>query len=146
MIKARRGEEAISSVSAPYLIAEMLGQAVEALGGLRDRAVLEIGSGGYNASLLRELVGPVGSVTTVDIDPQVTDRASACLARAGYNGDSFLQVLFDVLEDVGVCLLLPLGEVGPVCHVGRFGVGDVLVNLGDPANGDEAAFLLAGQF
>ncbi|MFC4049047.1 methyltransferase, FxLD system [Actinomadura syzygii] len=85
VITARRGEEAVSSVSAPYLIAEMLGQAVEALGGLKGRAVLEVGSGGYNASLLRELVGPTGSVTTVDIDPEVTDRAASCLERAGYN-------------------------------------------------------------
>ncbi|WP_312874250.1 methyltransferase, FxLD system [Actinomadura litoris] len=85
VITARRGEEAVSSVSAPYLIAEMLGQAVEALGGLEGRAVLEVGSGGYNASLLRELVGPSGSVTTVDIDPEVTDRAASCLERAGYN-------------------------------------------------------------
>ena len=46
--------------------------------------MLEIGSGGYNASLLRELVGPSGSVTTVDIDPDVTDRAEACVAAAGY--------------------------------------------------------------
>jgi protein-L-isoaspartate(D-aspartate) O-methyltransferase len=84
VVTKRRGEESISSVSAPFLIAEMLAQAVEALGGLADRDVLEIGSGGYNASLLRELVGPKGSVTTVDIDPDVTDRAAACLTSAGY--------------------------------------------------------------
>ncbi|GAA4603979.1 hypothetical protein GCM10023195_13410 [Actinoallomurus liliacearum] len=85
VITKRRGEETISSVSAPFLIAEMLGQAADALDGLEGRHVLEIGSGGYNASLLRELVGPVGSVTTVDIDPEVTDRAATCLAAAGYN-------------------------------------------------------------
>lgn len=78
--------ENISSVSAPFLIAEMLGQAADALDGLDGRHVLEIGSGGYNASLLQELVGPAGSVTTVDIDPDVTDRASACLEVAGYDG------------------------------------------------------------
>lgn len=77
--------EHISSVSAPFLIAEMLGQAADALGSLEGRDALEIGSGGYNASLLAELVGRTGSVTTVDIDPDVTDRASACLAAAGYN-------------------------------------------------------------
>ncbi|MEU8309817.1 methyltransferase, FxLD system [Actinomadura sp. NPDC048955] len=85
VITNRRGAEATSSVSAPYLIAEMLGQAFDALGGLAGRDVLEIGSGGYNASLLRELVGSAGSVTTVDIDPQVTDRASSCLEKAGYD-------------------------------------------------------------
>ncbi|MEV4251698.1 methyltransferase, FxLD system [Spirillospora sp. NPDC049652] len=85
IVTKRRGEESISSVSAPFLIAEMLGQAVDALDGLKGRHVLEIGSGGYNASLLAELVGPAGSVTTVDIDPEVTGRASACLAAAGYH-------------------------------------------------------------
>ena len=85
VITKRRGEETISSVSAPFLILEMLSQAVDALDGLEGRHVLEIGSGGYNASLLRELVGPAGSVTTVDIDPDVTDRAATCLVAAGYN-------------------------------------------------------------
>ncbi|MFF4992018.1 methyltransferase, FxLD system [Streptosporangium saharense] len=77
--------ENISSVSAPFLIAEMLGQAVEALDGLEGRHAMEVGSGGYNAALLRELVGPSGSVITVDIDPDVTKRASACLNAAGYH-------------------------------------------------------------
>ncbi|MEU5872579.1 methyltransferase, FxLD system [Glycomyces sp. NPDC047369] len=85
VITKRRGEENISSVSAPFLIAEMLGQAADALGGLKGRHVLEVGSGGYNASLLRELVGAAGSVTTVDIDPDVTDRAVECLKAAGYD-------------------------------------------------------------
>ena len=62
----------------------MLGQAADAFedGGLRGRHVLETGSGGHNPSLLRELVGPSGSVTTVDIDPDVIKRALACLAGA----------------------------------------------------------------
>ncbi|EFC79893.1 methyltransferase, FxLD system [Parafrankia sp. EUN1f] len=85
VLKKRRGEEAISSVSAPFLIAEMLGQAADALGDLAGCHVLEVGSGGYNASLVRELVGPSGSVTTVDIDSEITDRAIACLAAAGYD-------------------------------------------------------------
>jgi protein-L-isoaspartate O-methyltransferase len=85
IITKRRGDETISSVSAPFLIAEMLGQAADALDELAGRHVLEIGSGGYNASLLRELVGASGSVTTVDIDPEVIDRATACLAAAGYD-------------------------------------------------------------
>ncbi|GAA3342571.1 hypothetical protein GCM10020358_38040 [Amorphoplanes nipponensis] len=46
--------------------------------------VLEIGSGGYNAALISEIVGRTGSVTTVDIDADVVDRARAGLARAGY--------------------------------------------------------------
>ncbi|XVQ10323.1 methyltransferase, FxLD system [Spirillospora sp. CA-255316] len=85
VVTKRRGEETTSSVSAPYLIAEMLGQAADTLGNLEGRDVLEVGSGGYNASLLAELVGASGSVTTIDIDPEVTDRAAACLKTAGYN-------------------------------------------------------------
>lgn len=46
--------------------------------------VLEIGSGGYNAALIAELVGPTGSATTVDIDADIVDRARAGLSRAGY--------------------------------------------------------------
>ncbi|MGH3678714.1 MAG: methyltransferase, FxLD system [Natronosporangium sp.] len=46
--------------------------------------VLEIGSGGYNAALVAELVGPAGSATTVDIDADIVERARAGLGRAGY--------------------------------------------------------------
>jgi protein-L-isoaspartate(D-aspartate) O-methyltransferase len=46
--------------------------------------VLEIGSGGYNAALIAELVGPTGSAATVDIDADIVDRARAGLSRAGY--------------------------------------------------------------
>ncbi|MBB6570107.1 methyltransferase, FxLD system [Kribbella sandramycini] len=70
----------ISSVSQPSMIALMLDQAAVRPG---DH-ILEIGSGGYNAALLTELTGPTGSVTTVDIDPDVTTRARAALTRAGY--------------------------------------------------------------
>jgi len=41
-------------------------------------------SGGVNAAYLSELVGPDGRVVTVDIDPDVTDRAAACLDATGY--------------------------------------------------------------
>ncbi|MGW2695683.1 methyltransferase, FxLD system [Streptomyces sp. NPDC001296] len=69
-----------SSISAPWLQAEML-EAARIRPGHR---VLEIGSGGYNAALIAELVGPTGSVTTIDIDPAVTDRATRYLAQTGY--------------------------------------------------------------
>jgi protein-L-isoaspartate(D-aspartate) O-methyltransferase len=70
----------LSSVSAPWIIAGMLAQ----LDVRPGQPVLEIGSGGYQAALLRELTGPGGSVTTLDIDPDVIGRARACLDRAGY--------------------------------------------------------------
>ncbi|MBE1584379.1 hypothetical protein ACFPOI_30370 [Nonomuraea angiospora] len=55
--------KATSSVSAPWLQAEML----EAAQLTRGARVLEIGSGGYNAALIAEIVGPEGLVVTVDI-------------------------------------------------------------------------------
>lgn len=71
----------ISSVSAPDVQAMMLEQA-EAEVRMR---VGEIGSGGYNAALMAEVVGPEGSVVTVDIDPDVTDRARELLDATGYD-------------------------------------------------------------
>lgn len=70
----------LSVMSAAHLQAVMLEQAsVEP--GMR---VLEVGSGGYNAALLQELVGPEARVTTVDIDADIITRARECLDAAGY--------------------------------------------------------------
>jgi protein-L-isoaspartate(D-aspartate) O-methyltransferase len=82
-LPTKRDEHGVtmSSVSAPWLQAAMLEQA-ELAPGMR---CLEIGSGGYNAALMAELVGEAGDVTTVDIDPDVTERARRCLAEAGYH-------------------------------------------------------------
>ncbi|UGY91244.1 methyltransferase, FxLD system [Streptomyces gobiensis] len=70
----------ISSVSGPGIIAFMLDQLRIEPG----HRVLEIGSGGYNAALLKELVGPDGDVTTIDIEQEVIDRTNKGLAAAGY--------------------------------------------------------------
>ncbi|WP_034261708.1 methyltransferase, FxLD system [Actinospica robiniae] len=82
-VVTKRGPDgrAMSSVSEPHVQAFMLEQAQIAPG----MRVLEIGSGGYNAALIAELVGEAGEVTTVDIDPMVTDRARGMLAAAGYD-------------------------------------------------------------
>lgn len=71
----------ISSVSAPFIQAQMIEQAAIEPG----MSVLEIGSGGYNAALLAEVVGPDGLVVSMDIDKDVIDRAEAALAEAGYS-------------------------------------------------------------
>lgn len=72
----------LSSVSAPWLQARMIAQAgIEP--GMR---VLEVGSGGYNAALLAEIVGEKGRVVSIDIDPEITGYASAALAATGYAG------------------------------------------------------------
>ncbi|MEO3788009.1 methyltransferase, FxLD system [Actinocorallia sp. B10E7] len=73
---------AISSVSAPWLQADMI-EAARVREGMR---VLEVGSGGYNAALLDEIVGETGHVVTVDIDPWVTERAGRFLAQSGHAG------------------------------------------------------------
>jgi len=71
---------AISSASQPSMVALMLEQLALAPG----MRVLEIGAGtGYNAALLRTLVGETGHVTTIDIDEDLTTAAHTHLAAAG---------------------------------------------------------------
>jgi protein-L-isoaspartate(D-aspartate) O-methyltransferase len=81
----KTGEDGLplSSSSQPAIMAIML----EQLGIAPGHRVLEIGTGtGYNAALMRHLVGPEGSVVTVDIDPGLVARARQNLAAAGYPG------------------------------------------------------------
>jgi len=70
----------VSSISAPFIQARMIEQAGLGPG----MNVLEIGSGGYNAALVAEVIGPDGRVVSVDIDPEVADRARALLDATGY--------------------------------------------------------------
>lgn len=70
----------ISSTSAAYIQARMIEQAGLGPG----MSVLEIGSGGFNAALLAEIVRPEGRVVSVDIDSEVTDRARDLLEQTGY--------------------------------------------------------------
>ncbi|MEU6808168.1 methyltransferase domain-containing protein [Streptomyces sp. NPDC046831] len=76
-----RDGELISSSSQPSLMAKMLA-ALRVEGGNR---VLEIGTGtGYNAALLAHRLGDDGLVTTVDLDPEITESARRHLAAAGH--------------------------------------------------------------
>jgi protein-L-isoaspartate(D-aspartate) O-methyltransferase len=71
---------AISSSSQPRVMAAML-ERLELEPGQR---VLEIGAGtGYNAALLKTIVGPRGRVVSVDVDPEVAHGARAALRRGG---------------------------------------------------------------
>ncbi|HEX4216006.1 MAG TPA: methyltransferase domain-containing protein [Candidatus Dormibacteraeota bacterium] len=82
-IKTDADGHAISSSSQPSIMALMLEQ-LRLTPGSR---VLEIGTGsGYNAALCRQLVGGEGSVTSVDIDPDVSAAARRHLAAAGVDG------------------------------------------------------------
>ncbi|WP_030017920.1 methyltransferase, FxLD system [Streptomyces monomycini] len=80
VIKRDVAGQALSSLSATHIQAVMLEQA-EIEPGMR---VLEVGSGGYNAALLAELVGDTGTVVSADIDAEIVERARACLDAAGY--------------------------------------------------------------
>ncbi len=71
----------ISSSSQPAIMAIMLDQLDLAPG----QRVLEIGAGtGYNAALIRHIVGPSGTVVSIDIDRELAEAARHHLARAGY--------------------------------------------------------------
>ncbi|PZT69470.1 methyltransferase [Streptomyces sp. SW4] len=77
-----RDGELLSSSSQPSLMATML-TALRVRDG--DR-VLEIGAGtGYNAALLAHRLGDDGLVTTVDLDPEITESARRHLDAAGYH-------------------------------------------------------------
>jgi protein-L-isoaspartate(D-aspartate) O-methyltransferase len=82
-IVTKRNEQgaATSSLSEAHIQAVMLEQAQLEPG----MTVLEIGTGGYNAALIAELVGETGKVISVDIDPDIVDRARDCLTSAGYD-------------------------------------------------------------
>ncbi|MDO0914883.1 methyltransferase domain-containing protein [Streptomyces sp. DT2A-34] len=77
-----RDGELLSSSSQPSLMAMML-VALEVEDGNR---VLEIGAGtGYNAALLAHRLGDDDLVTTVDLEPEITESARQHLAAAGYH-------------------------------------------------------------
>lgn len=77
-----RDGELLSSSSQPSLMAMML-VALEVADGSR---VLEIGAGtGYNAALLAHRLGAHDLVTTVDLEPEITESARQHLAAAGYH-------------------------------------------------------------
>ncbi|WP_077801105.1 methyltransferase domain-containing protein [Streptomyces sp. JHA26] len=77
-----RDGELLSSSSQPSLMATML---VE-LGVADGDRVLEIGAGtGYNAALLAHRLGDDDLVTTVDLDPEITESARRHLTAAGYH-------------------------------------------------------------
>ncbi|MEY7978507.1 methyltransferase domain-containing protein [Streptomyces pilosus] len=79
-IRLRDGE-LLSSSSQPSLMALMLAGL-----GVRDgQRVLEIGTGsGYNAALLAHRLGDDDLVTTVDLDPEITEAARRHLDAAGH--------------------------------------------------------------
>ncbi|MCA9122369.1 MAG: class I SAM-dependent methyltransferase [Planctomycetaceae bacterium] len=73
--------KAVSSCSQPSWVARVIGEAGVATG----QRVLEIGSGtGWSATILARVVGPCGSVVTVDIDQNLVDMTRANLTKFGF--------------------------------------------------------------
>jgi len=71
----------VASSSQPAIMAIML----EMLDTHPGQRVLEVGAGsGYNAAILRELVGESGAVASVEIDAEVATWARERLGAAGY--------------------------------------------------------------
>jgi protein-L-isoaspartate(D-aspartate) O-methyltransferase len=74
------GDEIVSSISQPGMIAQML----ELLDPAAGSRILEVGTGsGYNAALLAQIVGPRGRVTTIDLDGELVERARTLLREVG---------------------------------------------------------------
>jgi protein-L-isoaspartate(D-aspartate) O-methyltransferase len=147
-----------SSASQPAIVAIMLEQ-LELSAGMR---VLEIGAGtGYNAALMATLVGPEGTVTTVDIDPETAAAARANLDEAGFRavrvecGDGGLGYPADApydriivtvgawdlppawFEQLGAhgLLVVPLGLRGPQRSICFAHEGDARPDAGPHASG-----------
>lgn len=75
------GAATLASISQPSMLARMLDLA-NVLPGQR---VLEVGTGsGYNAALLAHLAGSDATVVTIEVEPDLVDRARECLQACGY--------------------------------------------------------------
>jgi protein-L-isoaspartate(D-aspartate) O-methyltransferase len=81
VIKSDADGHPVSASTQPGLMAIMLEQLRLAPG----HRVLEVGTGsGYNTALIAQIVGPSGSVVTIDVAPDLVDQARARLAAAGF--------------------------------------------------------------
>jgi protein-L-isoaspartate(D-aspartate) O-methyltransferase len=81
LVTAMEGLRPTSSTSEPALVARML-ELLELEPGM---SVLEIGTGtGYNAALIREIVGSEGHVFSIELQENVAERARAHLDKEGY--------------------------------------------------------------
>ncbi|MGH3799889.1 MAG: methyltransferase, FxLD system [Pseudonocardiaceae bacterium] len=73
---------AVSSASSPHVVATML----EQLDVTPGHRVLEIGAAtGINAALLAELIGPTGTVVTIELDDDLAAGARTSLTATGYD-------------------------------------------------------------
>ncbi len=72
----------VSSASQPAIVVQML----QALALEPGHRALEIGTGtGYNAALMKAMVGPAGTVTSVEVDAAIAASAGSNLSAAGFD-------------------------------------------------------------
>ncbi len=111
------------TISQPYVVA-LMSQLLALLGGER---VLEIGTGsGYQAAVLSHLAGPVYSI---EIDPELAERARTTLAALGYDtvhvraGDGYFgwpeAAPFDAIIVTAAAPRLPEALLGQLRDGGR---------------------------
>lgn len=147
-----------SSTSQPTVVAHML-ELLELEPGMN---VLEIGTGtGYNAALLAEIVGETGSVTSVDLQPDVAATAAMSLHGEGYAGvrvevrdgmrgaperAPFDRIIATVgCSDVAPAWLQQLAENGLIVLPLRHGAGDFLMRvIRDPESPQEGIGIVGG--
>jgi len=142
LVTAVDGWLAKSSTSQPDLIAEML----TLLDARQGHSVLEIGTGtGYNAALLRELVGSDGKVCSIEIQEDVAALARrhlddegypdvAVLARDAYRGAAEEAPFDRIVATVGCSDISPywLNQLKPdgfMLLPLRHGLGDPLIRI-----------------
>lgn len=130
----------ISSVSAAYIQAAMLEQANLATA----MQVLEIGSGGLNAAYIAEIVGPTGQVVTVDIDPDVTQRAVDALKGTIYE-DRVKVLTMDAEHPVPVEDLPPKGFDAIIVTVGAWDLAPAWLEQLAPAGTLVVPMLMNGS-
>ncbi|MGH3912563.1 MAG: methyltransferase domain-containing protein [Pseudonocardiaceae bacterium] len=124
------GEVPTCSASMPSAVAGMLHH----LDVEDGQSVLEIGTGtGFNAALLADMVGPGGSVITVEVDPILAATAQDRLARAGFDrvrsvvGDATTGIFESAPFDRVICTAsVQLGRV-PYAWVDQTKPGGVIV-------------------
>ncbi|UYO04637.1 protein-L-isoaspartate O-methyltransferase family protein [Paenibacillus sp. PSB04] len=121
------GSRVIQSTN-PRFMAEML----ECLQVQKGQRVLEIGTGsGFNAALISNLIGPEGTLHTVEVDPSVAKRAKAKLDSSGIRnvkvicGDGFYGYHQSIPYDRIIAAAKP--PFLPQPWIDQLGIGGILV-------------------
>jgi protein-L-isoaspartate O-methyltransferase len=145
------GDLPTCSASQPSVVVGML----EELDLAEGQSVLEVGTGtGFNAALLRQVVGAEGSVTTVEVDKQLAKLAEERLIATGYRDVEVIaqdatvgQVkTADQFDRIIATMAVPLGRI-PYSWVEQTRAGGFILApvRADLANGPLVRFTVHGD-